>query len=150
MLATRISPSWRRLMVLLLVIPALLGSVGLMLSHSASAAPESQQTGTTEAPPRPSDAVREAVATREPISIIRDQYFGFAGIAVDPDRDEVIIAEENVSNLVVYDRLSNTPPQAVMTEPKRMIGGEETFLEYACSVYVDPPAGTFTESTTTR
>ncbi len=141
MLATRISPSWRRLMVLLLVIPALLGSVGLMLSHSASAAPESQQTGTTEAPPRPSDAVREAVATREPISIIRDQYFGFAGIAVDPDRDEVIIAEENVSNLVVYDRLSNTPPQAVMTEPKRMIGGEETFLEYACSVYVDPASG---------
>ena len=28
-----------------------------------------------------------------------------------------------------------------MTEPKRLIGGEETFLEYACGVYVDPTSG---------
>ena len=139
--ARRISSSWRRGRVLLLFVPAFLITTGLVLSNSGPTAPRSQGDRATQAPPRPSEEVREAVATREPISIIRDRYFGFAGIAVDPIRDEVIIAEENVSKLVVYDRLSNTPPQAAMTEPKRMIGGEETFLEYPCSVYVDPATG---------
>ncbi|MGH9782853.1 MAG: hypothetical protein ACRD88_01600, partial [Terriglobia bacterium] len=90
------------------------------------------------APPRPSDRAREQVAARRPLYEVRDPHYGFAGIAVDPIRDEVIIAEENVSNLVVYDRLTNTPPTAVMSEPKRVIGGDQGFLEYACSVYVDP------------
>ena len=137
----RISALWRRPMALLLFIPALLVSASWVFSNSGLASPQSGENGTIQAPPRPSAEVRAAVAVREPVSIIRDSYFGFAGIAVDPIRDEVVIAEENVSNLVVYDRLSNTPPQAVMTEPKRLIGGEATFLEYACSVYVDPVSG---------
>ena len=134
-----ISSFCRRPMKSLLFLPALLVTTGLVFSGPT--APQSQGDRTTLAPPRPSEEVREAVAQREPISIVRDRYFGFAGIAVDPIRNEVVIAEENVSNLVVYDRLSNTPPQATLTEPKRIIGGEATFLEYACGVYVDPASG---------
>ncbi len=92
-------------------------------------------------PPRPSDAARAEIAKREPLFHITDPHFSFAGIAVDPIRNEVVIAEENLSRLLVYDRLENTPPNAVMSEPKRMIGGEYTFLEYACSVYIDPATG---------
>ena len=136
MTARWISSFCRRPKKLLLFLPALLVSTGLVLSGPT--APQSQGDRTTLAPPRPSEEVREAVANREPVSIVRDRYYGFAGIAVDPIRDEVVIAEENVSTLVVYDRLANTPPQATLTEPKRIIGGEETFLEYACGVYVDP------------
>jgi DNA-binding beta-propeller fold protein YncE len=92
-------------------------------------------------PPRPSEALRETIRKRQPIANITDPLFGFAGITVDIDRNEVIIAEENLSSIVVYDRMENTPPTARMSEPKRVIGGEESFLEFACGVYVDPATG---------
>ena len=93
------------------------------------------------APPRPSEAVREQVRKRQPVSNVTDPLYGFAGITVDIDRNEVIIAEENLSSIVVYDRMENTPPTARMSEPKRVIGGENAFLEFACGVYVDPSNG---------
>jgi DNA-binding beta-propeller fold protein YncE len=92
-------------------------------------------------PQRPSDAVRSNVATRKPVSTIRDPRNAFAGLAIDPVRNEVVIAEENNFSLLVYDRMENTPPKAALSEPKRMIQGENTFLEYACSVYIDPETG---------
>ena len=94
-----------------------------------------------QAPPRPTQIQRDLVQGRQPQRNIEDPHFGFAGITVDLTRNEVIIAEENISSIVVYDRMENTPPQAKMSEPKRMIGGEETFIEYACGVYVDPATG---------
>jgi DNA-binding beta-propeller fold protein YncE len=90
---------------------------------------------------RPSGAVRAAVAERPPVRIINDPNFSFAGVAVDPVRNEVILADENVSALVVYDRLTNTPPTAERSQPKRVIEGDKTFLEYANAVYVDPDTG---------
>ena len=94
---------------------------------------------------RPSDATRASVAERQPLRVITDRYFGFAGIAVDPLRNEVVMAEENLSSLVVYDRLTNTPPTAA-SEPKRVIGGQAehkavTSLHYVSSVYIDPATG---------
>jgi DNA-binding beta-propeller fold protein YncE len=93
------------------------------------------------APPRPSDALRDAVAKRPPATNVGDPSFVYSGIAVDPVRNEVIMSEENLSKIVVYDRLTNTPPNAAMSEPKRILGGEESFLEYTCAVYVDPGSG---------
>jgi DNA-binding beta-propeller fold protein YncE len=46
-----------------------------------------------------------------------------------------------MSKIVVYDRMTNTPPTAAMSAPKRVIGGERSFLEYVSSVYVDPASG---------
>jgi DNA-binding beta-propeller fold protein YncE len=92
-------------------------------------------------PARPSDAVRSDVAKRQPLSTIRDPRNTFAGLAVDPVRNEVIMAEENNFSILVYDRMENTPPRAALSEPKRTIQGEKTYLEFACAVYVDPPTG---------
>lgn len=50
------------------------------------------------------------MVTRPPIRIIRDSYYSPAGIAVDPKRDEVVMADENLFSIIVYDRLENTPP----------------------------------------
>jgi DNA-binding beta-propeller fold protein YncE len=97
--------------------------------------------GNTQAPPHPRPDVQARVRARGALYRVEDPYYGFAGIAVDPIRDEIIIAEENVSNIVVYDRTANTPPNAAMTEPKRIIGGPDASIEYACSVYVDPVSG---------
>ena len=60
---------------------------------------------------------------------------------IDPVRNEVVIAEENNFSIMVYDRMENTPPRAALSEPKRIIQGANTFLEYACGVYVDPVSG---------
>ena len=105
-----------------------------------------QQSGSAGAaaasvPPRPSDAVRSEVTKRKPISTVRDPRNAFASLVVDAARNEVIFAEENNFSVLVYDRLENTPPRAALSEPKRIIQGENTYLEFACGVYVDPPTG---------
>ncbi len=110
-----------------------------MQVQSPGASPAPSPAG--QAPPRPSAAAREEVRKRQPTTNITDPLFGFSGITVDLARNEVIISEENLSSIVIYDRMENTPPAARMSEPKRIIGGEETFLEYACGVYVDPATG---------
>jgi DNA-binding beta-propeller fold protein YncE len=73
----------------------------------------------------------------KPARVIQDRYHAFAGVAVDPGLNEVVFADENLSSIVVYDRLANSPPNAV-TPPKRAIRGERTFLEYVSAVYIDP------------
>jgi DNA-binding beta-propeller fold protein YncE len=113
-----------------------MSSTAGVLQQTASGAAAASQAGAA-----PSAAARAAVASRKPASIITDPQFSFAGIAVDPVRNEVIMADENRSNLVVYDRRTNTPPTARMSEPKRIVGGTRAFLEYVCSVYVDPVTG---------
>jgi DNA-binding beta-propeller fold protein YncE len=41
----------------------------------------------------------------------------------------------------VFNRLDNTPPNASFTEPKRVLGGLLTKLEFNCGLYVDPRSG---------
>src|SRR5438093_97548 len=105
-----------------------------------------QQSGsagvaTSSTPSRPSEALRSEVAKRKPAGTIRDPRNAFASLVVDPTRNEVVFAEENNFSVLVYDRLENTPPRAALSEPKRIIQGENTYLEFACGVYVDPPTG---------
>jgi DNA-binding beta-propeller fold protein YncE len=115
------------------------------LMAAASAPPNlmtiRQQQSSSAAPPRPSEASRTDVAKRKPVSTLRDPRNTFAGLVIDPVRNEVIMAEENNFSILVYDRMENTPPRAAFSEPKRMIQGENTYLEYACGVYVDPATG---------
>jgi DNA-binding beta-propeller fold protein YncE len=111
------------------------GASSLMASLIASSGP--QQSG----PARPSDALRSAVAKRQPLTTIKDPRDTFAGLFVDPVRNEVVMAEENNFSIMVYERTENTPRAAALSEPKRTIRGVNTFLEYACSVYVDPETG---------
>ena len=92
-------------------------------------------------PPRPSDAIRSEVARRQPAITHKDPRHVFAAIAVDPARNELVVGDENNFTIVVYDRMTNTPPTAAFSEPKRVIGGDNTFLEYLCGVYVDPATG---------
>ncbi len=130
-------------------LPAMEGPLCQWAPANASArlvAALEQRSGSGESalPPagtRPSEQARTEVAKRQPIRVIGDPNSAFAGIAVDPVRNEVVMGDENLNKILVYDRLENTPPTARMSEPKRMIGGQQTFLEFACSVYVDPING---------
>jgi DNA-binding beta-propeller fold protein YncE len=114
-------------------------------SARMASSPRQQQGGAAPVastpPPRPSDAAKSVVARRKPVSTVKDPRNTFAGLVVDPIRNEVVMAEENNFSILVYDRMTNTPASAALSEPKRMIQGENTFLEFACGVYVDPATG---------
>jgi len=92
------------------------------------------------APATPSAAVRAAVASRAPARIIKDRFPAYAAVAVDTAHNEVVLAAENILSLMTHDRTQNTPPQA-RSEPRRIINGLNTELEFVCGVHVDPMSG---------
>lgn len=92
--------------------------------------------------PSSGEVGRPAVdADREPIRVIRDKYPTYSSVAVDIERNEMVLQDENLFQILVYDRTANTPPTATMTEPKRMIGGLNTHVEFNCGLYVDQKSG---------
>ncbi len=105
--------------------------------------PASASTNLLAALPQEGTAGRsnDEFANRKPIRTIRDSYAAYAAIAVDPVHDEVVLTDENLFQILVYDRLANTPPAARMTEPKRMLGGLDTKIEFQCGLYIDPVNG---------
>lgn len=77
----------------------------------------------------------------EPIRAVRDPNAAFAAIAVDVARNEVIATDENLFQILAFDRTENTPPGAPRSAPKRTIAGEKTQIEFQSGVYVDPESG---------
>ncbi len=73
--------------------------------------------------------------------INRDTYPTYCAIAVDTKSNEVYLQDENLFGYKVFNRLENTPSTASFTEPKRMVGGLKTKLEFNCGLYVDPKSG---------
>src|SRR5262245_45519396 len=55
---------------------------------------EALQEPASPAPARPSDAVRQDVARRRPLTTIKDPRNTLAGLALDTTRNEVVFAEE--------------------------------------------------------
>ena len=73
---------------------------------------EAQTAAVATNAPRPTDAARTEIAHRQPASTLKDPRDAFAGLWVDPLRNEVVFAEENNSSVLVYDRMTSTPPGA--------------------------------------
>ena len=48
----------------------------------------------------------------------------YSSVAVDPTNNEVVVTDENLFNVLIYNRLANTPPTA-MTEPEARHRGTE-------------------------
>jgi hypothetical protein len=72
---------------------------------------------------------------------IRDKYPAFAAISVDPERGEVIVTDENLFQVMAYDRLENTPANTEASKPKRVLSGDNTLIEFQSGLYVDPKNG---------
>ena len=95
------------------------------------------------AAPMPTDAQKAAVAARKPLRAIHDQYPMFSAVAVDAERNEVFLQDENLFQLMTFDRMTNTPPNAAFSEPKRSIKGPLTYLEFNCAIYDRPEDGQY-------
>jgi DNA-binding beta-propeller fold protein YncE len=79
-------------------------------------------------------------ASRQPVRMIRDPNSAYSAIAVDTAHNEVVMTDENLFNILVYDRQTNTPPNSV-SDPTRAIGGLNTKIEFQCGLYIDPATG---------
>ena len=78
---------------------------------------------------------------REPVRVIRDTSPTYSAVGVNLNTNEVFLQDENLFGLMVFDRLTNTPPSARFSEPKRRLRGHNTRLEFNCSLYIDPQSG---------
>ncbi len=88
------------------------------------------------------DGLRTATTIeRAPLRVIRDTYPTYSAIAVDTNSDEVYLQDENLFGLKVFNRLDNTPPNAQLTVPKRVVSGSNTKLEFNCGLYIDQKTG---------
>jgi DNA-binding beta-propeller fold protein YncE len=81
------------------------------------------------------------MSRRKHVRMIKDSFSAFSQIAVDVKNDEVVMTDESLFQILAYSRTENTPPKAAMSEPKRILGGLETSIEYQCGIYVDPGTG---------
>ena len=93
---------------------------------------EEASSAATPADQRPVDV------DRSPVRVIHDSNPLFSAIAVAPESNMLVVTDENLFQILEYDRRDNTPPSAKMTEPKRVIGGNLTKAEMMCGVYIDP------------
>lgn len=81
------------------------------------------------------------IITRPPIRTIRDKDPIYSAVAVDTRFDEVILMDNNMWGLRVFNRLDNTEPDAPFTDPKRIISGPETDIQFNNGLYIDPHNG---------
>src|SRR5438105_7276679 len=79
--------------------------------------------------------------TRPPVRMIRDLDPIYSSVAVDPIRDEVILQDNNLWATRIFNRTDNTPADAPRTEPKRVIQGVNTEIQFSGGLYVDPKNG---------
>ena len=93
----------------------------------------SASAGPNRAPTRDAD--------RSPLRIIHDTYPTYSAIGVDTNSNELFLQDENLFGIRVFNRTDNTPPGAAFTEPKRILGGLLTKLEFNCALYIDPKSG---------
>jgi DNA-binding beta-propeller fold protein YncE len=78
---------------------------------------------------------------RPPVRSIRDTAPSYTAIAVHPPTDEVFLQDVNAWSIRVFNRLDNTPPTAARTEPKRIVMGPDTRMQYNSDIYIDPKNG---------
>jgi hypothetical protein len=81
------------------------------------------------------------VTRHPPLRYIRDLDPIYSYIAVDTRRNEVFMQDHNRFSIRVFNRLDNTPPSAARTEPKRIIGGPKTSIQFNTCLYIDPKNG---------
>jgi 6-phosphogluconolactonase (cycloisomerase 2 family) len=87
------------------------------------------------------NVVRGIAFDRPPLRVIKDPYPTYSAVAIDMTNNEIVLQDENLFQIMAYDRMTNTPPTATMSEPKRVIGGHHTKVEFNCGLYIDPKTG---------
>jgi len=87
------------------------------------------------------DSAGPAEANRPPVRQIVDTAPIYSSVGVDTVRDEVYLQDSNLWSIRVFSRLDNAKPGDPPTEPRRIIKGVNTALQFNSCVWVDPAVG---------
>ena len=111
---------------------------GILTDHGEM----TQLASAAGAPPAQGQQDRTSVVIeRPPVRFIKDPNPAFSAVAVNSDRDMLVVADENLFQILEYSIQENTPPQARFSEPRRIISGTNTKAEMICGLYIDPVTG---------
>jgi 6-phosphogluconolactonase (cycloisomerase 2 family) len=78
---------------------------------------------------------------RPPLRTLMDTYPAYTAIAVNLQTDEVVLQDNNLWSARIFNRLDDTPAAAALKEPKRILQGPETELQFNNGLYIDPQNG---------
>jgi 6-phosphogluconolactonase (cycloisomerase 2 family) len=87
------------------------------------------------------ETANTTAVTRPPVRSILDSDPIYASVGVDIRANEVFLQDSNTWSIRVFNRLDNTPADAVRTEPKRVISGPKTDVQFNSCVWIDPVNG---------
>jgi len=78
---------------------------------------------------------------RPPVRDLRDTAPIFSSVGVDTVRDEVYLQDSNRWSIRVFSRRDNAKPGDPPTEPRRVISGPTSDVQFNSCVWVDPGSG---------
>jgi len=79
--------------------------------------------------------------TRPPVRDILDTAPIYSSVGLDLEHNEVMLQDANTWSIKVFSRLDNAKPGAPPTEPRRVIVGPKTDVQFNSCVWVDPASG---------
>jgi hypothetical protein len=79
--------------------------------------------------------------TRPPVRHIWDTAPTFSSVGIDSVRNEVYLQDSNRWSIRVFSRLDNARPGDPPTEPRRVISGPTSDVQFNSCVWVDPGSG---------
>ncbi len=85
------------------------------------------------------NADRQSTSTHR--RTLADTYPTFTAIGVNSRTNEVILQDNNLWSAYIFNRTENTPPRARFSEPKRVIIGDQTEMQFNNGLYIDPVNG---------
>jgi DNA-binding beta-propeller fold protein YncE len=87
-------------------------------------------------------AEMRAHGARAPLRVIRDTRPAYNSVAINEKTGEVILQDNNLQEFAVFDRLTPTPEKDdELSQPKRLVRGDHTMMEFDNGMYVDPSNG---------
>jgi DNA-binding beta-propeller fold protein YncE len=83
-----------------------------------------------------------AHGARVPVRIIRDTHPAYDSVALNEKTGEVFLQDNNLQEFAVFDRTTPTPEKDDdLSQPKRLVRGDKTVMEFNNGMYVDPSNG---------
>jgi hypothetical protein len=80
-------------------------------------------------------------STRQPVRDILDTAPIYSSIGLDVEHNEVMLQDANTWSIKVFSRLDNAKPGGPPNEPRRVIAGPKTDVQFNSCVWVDPGSG---------
>lgn len=79
--------------------------------------------------------------SRPPVRDILDTAPVYSSVGVDVEHNEVFLQDSNTWSIRVFGRLDNAKPGTPPTEPRRVIAGPKSDVQFNSCVYIDPASG---------